>query len=130
MANIYDIRRYGTLAFMAVAILVAACFLAVANSIVGDLARQERERMELWAEATKGIINASSPDDVSGEAANQQYIDFLLHIIEDNRSIPVILTDDSGNILQQRNFDLPEPLDSLNPLYISPRNAEFLNGSS
>lgn len=128
MANIYDIRRYGTLAFMAVAILLAACFLAVANSIVGDLARQERERMELWAEATKGIINASSPDDVSGDVANQQYIDFLLHIIEDNRSIPVILTDDGGNILQQRNFDLPEPLDSLNPLYISPRNAEFLNG--
>ena len=26
-----------------------------------------------------------------------------------------------------RNFDLPEPLDSLNPLYISERNAEFLS---
>ncbi|WP_290448338.1 HAMP domain-containing sensor histidine kinase [uncultured Muribaculum sp.] len=126
MANIYDIRRYGTFAFMAVAILLAACFLAVSNSIVGDLASQERQRMELWAEATKSIIGTSA-EDVGNEAQSQQYINFLLHIIEDNRSIPVILADDKGNIILHRNFDLPEPLDSLNPLYISERNAEFLS---
>ncbi len=128
MANIYDIRRYGTLAFMAVAVALAACFLGVSNSLVSDLARQERQRMELWAEATKGIINASWPDDDSGDGTlNRQYMDFLLHIIEDNQSIPVILTDDSGNIILQRNFNLPEPLDSLNPLYISPANQAYLN---
>ncbi len=126
MANIYDIRRYGTFAFMAVAILLAACFLAVSNSIVGDLASQERQRMELWAEATKSIIGTSA-EDAGNEAQSQQYINFLLHIIEDNRSIPVILADDKGNIILHRNFDLPEPLDSLNPLYISERNAEFLS---
>ncbi|THG51267.1 HAMP domain-containing sensor histidine kinase [Muribaculum caecicola] len=126
MANIYDIRRYGTFAFMAVAILLAACFLAVSNSIVGDLASQERQRMELWAEATKSIIGTSA-EDVGNEAQSQQYINFLLHIIEDNRSIPVILADDKGDIILHRNFDLPEPLDSLNPLYISERNAEFLS---
>ncbi len=126
MANIYDIRRYGTFAFMAVAILLAACFLAVSNSIVGDLASQERQRMELWAEATKSIIGTSA-EDAGNEAQSQQYINFLLHIIEDNRSIPVILADDKGDIILHRNFDLPEPLDSLNPLYISERNAEFLS---
>ena len=111
---------------MAVAILLAACFLAVSNSIVGDLASQERQRMELWAEATKSIIGTSA-EDVGNEAQSQQYINFLLHIIEDNRSIPVILADDKGDIILHRNFDLPEPLDSLNPLYISERNAEFLS---
>ena len=106
--------------------MLAACFLAVSNSIVGDLASQERQRMELWAEATKSIIGTSA-EDVGNEAQSQQYINFLLHIIEDNRSIPVILADDKGNIILHRNFDLPEPLDSLNPLYISERNAEFLS---
>ena len=106
--------------------MLAACFLAVSNSIVGDLASQERQRMELWAEATKSIIGTSA-EDVGNEAQSQQYINFLLHIIEDNRSIPVILADDKGDIILHRNFDLPEPLDSLNPLYISERNAEFLS---
>ncbi|MCM1021288.1 MAG: ATP-binding protein [Muribaculum sp.] len=127
MTNIYDIRRYGTFAFMAVAILLAACFLAVSNSIVSDLAAQERQRMELWAEATKGIINTASPDEENSDFVDQQYIDFLLHIIEENSSIPVILTDDNGNIILHRNFDLPEPVDTLNPLFISESNARFLN---
>ncbi len=39
----------------------------------------------------------------------------------------MLLTDDEGNILDQRNFDLPEPPDTLDPLYISPVNQAFLN---
>lgn len=106
---------------MAVAVAVVAMFLYYSNSLVRDLSAQERERMQIWADATREITNISTSGDDSG--AN---IDFLLSIIERNRTIPVLLTDGSGNIINHRNFDLPEPVDSLNPLYISPANMEFL----
>lgn len=118
MANIYDMRRYGTVAFLLIAAGLAVLFLCISDNIVKKLAEQERQRMEIWADATKAIAN---PDAASDN------IDFLLSIIQSNRTIPVLLTDDEGNILDQRNFDLPEPPDTLEPLYISPANEVFLN---
>ncbi|WP_295729435.1 ATP-binding protein [uncultured Muribaculum sp.] len=118
MANLYDMRRYGTVAFLLIAVGLAVLFLCISDNIVKSLAEQERQRMEIWADATKAIANPeSSPDN----------IDFLLSIIRSNRNIPVLLTDREGNILDQRNFDLPEPPDTLRPLYISPTNEAFLN---
>ena len=118
MANIYDMRRYGTVVFLLIAVGLAVLFLCISDNIVKKLAEQERQRMEIWADATREIAN---PDAASDN------IDFLLSIIQSNRNIPVLLTDDEGNILDQRNFDLPEPPDTLDPLYISPVNQAFLN---
>ena len=137
MANIYDIRRYGRLLFFAVAAVVALIFLSVSNRLVKDLAAQERERMELWADATKEIISqldaefAAPAEGVSDSVAASGYVpatnvDFLLKIINGNTTIPVLLTDDDGNILNYRNFELPEPVDSLNPMDLSEANHRFL----
>lgn len=118
--NIYDIRRYGTVAFLFASIVVVAVFLYFSNSLVKDLAAQERARMQIWAGATKQIVNAGNG------AADGTDIDFLLSIIEANTSIPVMLTDDNGNIVLHRNFRLPAPADSSNPLEINEENARFL----
>lgn len=119
--NIYETRRYGTLLFLAVAIAVVAFFLYISNSLVADLSEQERARMQIWANATREIVSMGNADEPAGN------IDFLLSIIEENRNIPLLLTDDAGNIINHRNFtDLPEPVDSMQPLYISPANMEFL----
>lgn len=40
----------------------------------------------------------------------------------------MLLTDDEGNILLHRNFDLPEEVDSLAPWVISPANEKYLRG--
>ena len=117
MANIYDIRRYGKIAFLVVAVIVVAIFLYFFNNLVKDLSQQERERMEIWADATKEMITQQSGTDV----------DFLFSIINRNHTIPVLLTDDAGNILSHSNFSLPEPIDSLNPMYLSEANAIYLN---
>ncbi len=118
MANIYDMRRYGTVAFLLIAVGLAVLFLYISDNIVKSLAEQERQRMEIWADATKAIANPDSSAD---------NIDFLLSIIQSNRNIPVLLTDSEGNILDQRNFDLPELPDTLQPLFISETNLTFLN---
>ena len=113
------IRRYGKLIFLATAAVVVGVFIVVSTGLVRDLSVQERSRMEIWADATREIIAAFDSDSPAD-------IDFLLRIIESNTTIPVLLTDSEGNILQHRNFELPEPVDSLNPGVISDENMRFL----
>lgn len=119
--NIYEIRRYGLAAFLAVSVTVVAFFLYYSDKIVSELAAQEHSRMQIWADATKQIISL----DFSNQGAGSD-MEFLRSIIEDNRTIPVLLTDDDDNIISHRNFDLPEPVDSMQPMYISPVNEAYL----
>ena len=100
MANIYDNRRIWKTVFLAVSLVLVAFFLHISNNLVDDLADQERERMEIWANATKALTSAQSSD-----------IDFYLSIIKNNNNIPVLLVDDNDNILMSRNFKMPEPVD-------------------
>lgn len=116
MANLYDKRRIWKTVFLAVSLVLVAFFLNTSNNLVDDLAVQERERMEIWANATKALTSAQSSD-----------IDFYLSIIKNNDNIPVLLVDDKDNILMSRNFnDLPEPVDSLMPDNLSDANRAFL----
>lgn len=119
MANIYDIRRYGKIAFLVVSVALVAVVLYIFNNLVEDLAEQERERMEIWADATKEMINTA----LSENAGNA---DFPFSIIERNRTIPVLLTDEDGNIVDHRNFDLPEPVNPDNRLELSAANEKYL----
>lgn len=116
-----DISRYWTLLFLIATVAVVGLFLYVSNNIVNDLARQERERMEIWADATKEIISISESD--NPEASN---MDFLFTIIQRNHTIPVLLVNDDDMILDHRNFDLPEPVDSMNRGALSDVNTRFL----
>ena len=121
MAMTINFRRYGKPALLLAAVAVVATFLYVSTGLVRDLSQQERERMEIWADATREIVGAAYDD-----AGAPVDFDFLLRIIQANRTIPVVLTDDAGNIIDHRNFVLPEPVDSLNPLALSPANEQFL----
>ncbi len=101
-----DLRRFGRTAFLVTAAAVVAVFLLVSDGLVRDLSRQERERMQVWADATREMVRVLSAE----QEADGESVDFLLGIIEGNSTIPVLLTDDDGNILQHRNFGLSEPL--------------------
>lgn len=98
------LSRYGKMIFMVIAAAVVAMFIFVSAGLVRDLSEQERRRMEIWADATREIV-------ASFDSETPVNIDFLLRIIESNNTIPVLLTDDAGNILQHRNFDLPSEND-------------------
>lgn len=121
--NIYEIRRWGTLILLFVAAVMVGIFLWVSSRLVKDLTAQERERMEVWAGATSRIAQAVQEETDQGSEAD---LEFLLSIITSNHSIPVLLTDEDDNILDQRNFDLPEPVDSLDGVWMSDANIEYL----
>lgn len=115
VANIYELRRYGKAAFLIATAAVVALFLFFSQRLISDLEVQEKQRMEIWAGATRELA-ASTLSDIPGTD-----VDFLLSIIQQNTTIPVLLTDSDGHILDQRNFNLPDPADPS-----SPRNAEYL----
>lgn len=97
MANIYESQRLGKLIFFVISAVTIVAFILVSNSLIKELSQQERIRMEIWADATRRLANADENTD----------FEYLLSIIERNTSIPVLVEDGEGNILNHRNFSLP-----------------------
>lgn len=98
LAQYLDRRSAGKFIFLASATVAIIIFLLISNNLVKELAQQERERMNIWAEATQRLAQADFDSD----------FEFLLSIISQNNSIPVLIADEDGNILDSRNFKLPE----------------------
>lgn len=119
LKDIYLIRRRGAWALLIAAAAVVVFFLCFSNRLIKDLAAQERERMEIWADATKRIAGESG----DGQGTD---VDFMLSIIEANHTIPVLLVDNDDNIIFHRNFALPEPVYSSGISPVSETNALFL----
>lgn len=119
MANIYESQRVGKAIFLAISAITIVVFLIVSNNLIKELSEQERVRMEIWADATKRLANADENTD----------FDYLLSIIQRNTSIPVLVEDGEGNILNHRNFDLPVKDEEELLLFseMSPQNQEYLN---
>ncbi|MCM1490209.1 MAG: HAMP domain-containing histidine kinase [Muribaculum sp.] len=90
--------RYGKTVFLICSTLAVILFLMISTNLVKQLSAQERERMNIWASATEKMAQADNNAD----------IEFLLNIIAQNNSIPVMVTDGDKNILDYRNFTLPD----------------------
>lgn len=111
--------RYGKAIFLICSILAVILFLMISTNIVKQLSAQERERMNIWASATEKMAKADSNAD----------FEFLLNIIAQNNSIPVMVTDAEKNILEYRNYELPDRVDDgENMLFsdLTEKNQQFL----
>ena len=86
-----------------VAAMIAVASLFVSNGFVDRLKLEEKNKMQVWASAMGSLINADVDEDVKLE----------LQIISSNKTIPVILTDDKGSIIQENNISIPANADSL-----------------
>ena len=103
MNILYESRQQLKYVFIIVAILIALASVAVSDSLIKKLAQEERSRMEIWTEAYR-VLTTEDTD---------QNLMVILRIIEGNTSIPVILCDDHGNILNHRNIPVPAEGDSV-----------------
>lgn len=93
--NIYHNRSNWQIFLFFFAILIGVGSLIYTQFLVRSLKTEERKKVEMWAEATR-LINA---------ADSTQNLEFLLTIIENNNTVPVILTDDQNNIIASRNIE-------------------------
>ena len=78
------------------AIIIAVASLLVSNFLVEDLSREERNRMEVWAEALHALNNADESTDLS----------LVLSVIQGNNTIPVIVLDPDYNVMDYRNIEI------------------------
>ena len=98
MSSIYDSRQRWKFGFIFAAVLIAILSVVVSDLLIKDLAREERQRMEIWSEATR-VMTSENP------SLNMQLI---LKIIQGNTSIPVILCTDQDEVVSYNNIELPE----------------------
>ena len=89
------IRRIKLILVLA-AIVIAVGSLFVSEQLTDTLKQEERNRMEVWAEAMKSLNKADENTDLS----------LVLKVINENDYIPVVLMDQSGNVTDFRNVSL------------------------
>lgn len=94
--NIYRRKTILKALLLGAALLVVIASQRYTQSLVMRLKAEERGKVELWAMATGRLITSS------GEESDDYEI--VATIIENNTSVPLILTDGEGNIISSANF--------------------------
>lgn len=84
--------------FIVIAILIVFASLIVSHFLVKDLSKEERNKMEIWAAATKEM--ASNAENIN--------MNLVVQILTGNTTIPVILYDKKENNYTSANIELPE----------------------
>lgn len=83
-------------ALVVVAVVIAIVSLVVSHVLVRDLSREERNNMEVWAEAMRTLSHADANTDLN----------LVLKVMNGNNYIPVIVLDESDNVIEYRNIDI------------------------
>ena len=103
--QIYSQKRKWKIFLLITAILIGILSAWYTNQLMQKLSEEERKRIELWAEATEEIINASPATEINTVVFN---------VIQSNETIPIIVVDSEDNIVNYRNLD---PVKMENPKY-------------
>lgn len=91
-------RQTRTFLFVILATIIGILSLLLSGKLVKQLSEEERQKMEIWAMATESI----TLDDPGADML------LVLNILQSNKSIPVILYDESSGKLLSHNIKLPE----------------------
>ena len=97
-----DRIRHVKIFLMLSAILIAVGSLLVSHYLVRDLSAEERNKMEVWAEAMRSLNAADENTDLT----------LVLKVINENHTIPVIVMDNHGQVQTSRNLDTDQKDDT------------------
>lgn len=88
--------RQVKIALVVAAVVIAVVSLIVSHKLIRDLQHDELEKMEIWAEAMRSLSEADETADLN----------LVLKVINGNNSIPIIVTDNEGNVTTLRNLQI------------------------
>lgn len=91
------------------AIVIAVTSLIISNIFVKDLAKEERNKMEIWADAMRSFNMADETTDLG----------LVLKVMNDNNTIPVIVLDNKGLVQICRNVDVDNRSEKDSVAYVS-----------
>ncbi len=98
MNSLYDSRQLLKYLFIVAAVVIAIASVFVSDLMIKDLAREERQKIEVWAEATR-VLTSEDPS---------LNMNLILQIIQGNTAIPVMLCNDRDSVMNYKNLELPE----------------------
>jgi hypothetical protein len=124
--NIYSKKKQWKWALFIVAIFIVFTSLWYTNKLVNGIKDDEEKKIRLWAEAVqkkaglvkftndlfqklqseerkKAELYAFATKELSSDVFTIS--EFVLKVLQDNTTVPVILTDDENNITASRNLD-------------------------
>ena len=96
--DVYTRKIHWKIALIAFGTIIGLASLFYTESFLKELRAEEELKIKRWAEAVEAVFFAE--DDVN--------LSFYTQIIQDNKTIPVILTDSKGSIIAHRNLNTPE----------------------
>ena len=91
-----DRIRQVKIILVVVAIIIAITSLLVSHFLVTDLSNEERNKMEVWAQAMQTLQEADETTDLA----------LVLSVIQGNKTIPVIVLDSDEQVMDYRNVDI------------------------
>jgi len=123
--NIYSRKQQWKWILLVVALIIVFTSLWYTNKLVKRIADDERVKIKLWADAVqrkaklvkftndlfqklqeeerkKAELYAYATKQLNGDITD---ISFVLKVLQDNTTVPVILTDDNYNVTASRNLD-------------------------
>ncbi len=80
------------------AICIGAFSSVYTKSLVDELKVEEEKKIELWAEATRQLVQPGS---------NENSVALTLEVLKNNTTVPVILVDEDDVIQHYRNLNVP-----------------------
>ena len=95
MISSFKLKRISKQLLLLSALIIGTAILWYTNNLVDDLRREERTKVNIWANATKQTTDIDNLN---------EDISFVFEVINHNKTIPVILVDDNGSILYHKNF--------------------------
>ncbi|AHW59678.1 Signal transduction histidine kinase [Draconibacterium orientale] len=103
--DIYLKRRRGKILLLIFAVLIGVASMLYTNWLTKKMASEERVKVEIWAEAIKGINNATL-EVTSPEMTQLQtrYLHFLGMVSEKNTTIPILILNPDGSFNFDRNI--------------------------
>ena len=78
------------------AVILSVASLIVSHFLVRDLELEEHRKMEIWAEAMRSFNNAGDETDLT----------LVWKVMNGNNTIPVVVLDSLGNVLDYRNLSI------------------------
>ncbi len=97
-SDVYTRKIWWKIAIISFGTIIGLASLLYTESFLGELRNEEERKIKLWAQAVEEVFFAEDDSNLS----------FYTQIIQDNTTIPVILTDNDGNIIAHRNLSVPE----------------------
>jgi len=95
--NIYHRKQRWKIYLLIGAILIVGGSYWYTSNLTRKLAEEERKKVELWARGMKELTRSRNLD--------KDY-SFILEVIKNNETVPMILTDDKEQVISMRNVHL------------------------